>query len=237
MLKISLLTLSLTLIAIWVESSPIKLIFEDLDTDLTSSEDLYDVEEEDLDEFSKLLDDADEKSSSNSKAGSKVNTKGYKKKDTVNKGVQNKHNIQDLKKFFKLAGAKDRGSYDDGDVYAVSDALAANVAGTKADETRKYKKGSKTRGFHRIHHKDEYKKDRVFYEDDQTQGSIKKVDGTGVALRTAAGAGVHKGYFQHDRQEGAYGKQGYFDKGFLDKEFKGFSDAQGFDGSFSSSTR
>ncbi|CAB3233269.1 unnamed protein product [Arctia plantaginis] len=231
-------------ICYYVKSSPVKLDtlqFDNLDTDL--SELSYEVEEEDLDDFSKPLDDVDrtsksgsENSQDNAKSNLNVNTSGFKKKNTENKGVQSKHNIGDIKKFFNAAGVHDQGSYDDADIYALAEGIAAAVVGTDGIENRTYKKGTKTRGFHRVHHKDEYKKDQEFYEDDETSGTIKKVGAKAIGVKVGAGADFNKGHFHHDRQKGVYGKRGYLDKGYLNADTNAYSDSQGFDGSFKNSS-
>ncbi|KOB73699.1 Uncharacterized protein OBRU01_10274 [Operophtera brumata] len=216
-----------------VEAAPAglgSLEFDKLDTDLADLK--YEVEEEDLDDFSKLLDEAD-KTSGGIQVKTDVDTSGYKTKTASNKGSKSKHNIEDLKKFYKTAGVQDRGAYDDDEVYAQAEGYTGTAVGVKGNEDRKYRKGSKTRGFHRVHHKDEYKKDKVFYEDDETSGVINKVGAKGLGYKLKAGAGFNKGHFHHDRQKGVFGKRGYSDKGFSDKEFSDYADSQGFDGTFS----
>lgn len=231
--------LSLTFVCFLADSSPVglrTLEFDNLDSDLDHL--AYEVEEEDLDDFAKLLDDADEteNSSANNKAKTSLKTSGFKKKNTNKKGSNDKHNIQNLKKFYKTAGIHDQGAYDDDDSYAVVEGVAAQAVGVKGSEDRKYRKGTKTRGFHRVHHKDEYKKDKVFYEDDETKGTLKKVGAKGLGFRIGGGAGFNKGHFHHDHQKGIYGREGFADKGFANKKFNDYSDSQGFDGSFSSNS-
>lgn len=235
MLKNLCVILSLTVL-FRTDASPVKSSYEDLDSILDYG-DLYQIEEEDLEDFSKLFNTADDasKSAANSKTKTNVNTSGYKKKKTANKGIQSNHDIKDLKKFYKLAGVHDQGAFDDNDEYLQGDAVAVGALGMTVNENKTYKKGSKTRGFHRVHHKDEYKKDREFYEDDNTSGSTKKFGGNGLGFIGKAGGSINRGHFHHDRQKGIYGKQGYLDQGSLSKDLKGYSDLQGFDGSFSSS--
>lgn len=230
------LFLLLTLAVYWtVESAPFglgSLEFDNLDTNLADLK--YDVEEEDLDDFSKLLDETDKATSSgSSQATTGTNNSGYKKKTASKKGAKSKHNIEDLKKFFKTAGVHDQGAYDDDEVYAQAEGFAGTAVGIKGNEDRKYRKGTKTRGFHRVHHKDEFKKDKVFYEDDETSGVIKKVGAKGLGYKLKAGAGFDNGHFHHDRQKGVFGKRGYSDKGFSDKELFDYADSHGSDGSFS----
>lgn len=230
--------LSLTLVCFLVDSSPVglgTLEFDNLDSDIDHL--AYEVEEEDLDDFAKLLDNADEttkSSSANNKANTIVKTSGFKRKNTNNKGSNNKHNIQNLKRFYKSAGKHDQGAYDDDDLYAVVEGVAAQAVGVMGSEDRNYKKGTKSRGFHRVHHKDEYKKDKVFYEDDEIKGTLKKVGAKGLGFRIGAGAGFNKGHYHHDNQKGIYGREGFADKGFANRNFEDYSDSQGFDGSFTS---
>lgn len=229
--------LSITLVNYWAESSPAglgTLEFDKLDTDIADLS--YEVEEEDLDDIGKLLDYTDESYEDNSakdKTKTSVKTSGFKKKNKANKGLKTKHDIQDLKKLFKTAGVHDQGSFDDDEAYAIAEGAAEQAVGIKGNEDRTYRKGTKTRGFHREHHKDEYKKDKVFYEDDETKGTIKKIGAKGVGFRIGAGAEFDTGHFHHDRQKRLHGKQGYADKGFSEKQFKGYSNSQGFDGIFS----
>lgn len=228
--------LSLTVFCYWAESAPTNLgtlEYDNLDTDIADLK--YEVEEEDLDDFSKLLDEADDVKNSKKttdKSKTKVNTSGYKKKDTANKGLKSKQNIQNIKKFFKTGALHDEGEYDDDDAYAVAEGAAGTAVGIKGNENRKYRKGTKVKGFHHVHHKDEYKKDKEFYEDDETSGNIKKVGVKALGVKVGAGAGFQKGHFHHDRTKGVFGKEGYADKGFFDKQFSGFTDLQGFDAAF-----
>lgn len=229
---------SLTLVCFLADSSPVgldTLEFDNLDSDIDQV--AYEVEEEDLDDFAKLLDDADETTKSsgvNNNAKTTVKTLGFKRKNTNNKGSNNKHNIQNFKKFYKSAGLHDQGAYDDDDVYAVVEGVAAKAVGVKGSEDRNYKKGTKTRGFHRVHHKDEYKKDKVFYEDDETKGTLKKVGAKGLGFRIGGGAGFNKGHHHHDHLKGIYGRERFANKGFANNNFRDYSDSQGFDGSFNS---
>lgn len=230
--------LSLTLIYYWTEASPVKLgtlEFDKLDTDLDDLK--YEVEEEDLDDYSKLVDNADSSKSVNSgNENSKENgkTSTFKKKNTANKGLASNYNIEDLKKFFKVAGISDKGGYNIDDVYAAIAALASQTVGAKGTEERKYKKGTKTSGFHRVHHKDEYKKDKEFYEDEETTGNIKKVGGKVLGYKIGSGAVFDKGHYHNDRKKGIYGGEGYLGKGFIDKQYADYSNSQSLEDPFQS---
>ncbi|CAG9793388.1 unnamed protein product [Diatraea saccharalis] len=232
--------LSLTILRYWTEASPVNLgtlEFDRLDTDLDDLK--YEVEEENYDDFSKFLDEPDAAKSNsnlkNDKSKAKLKGSGFKKNATSSKGLKSNHNIQDLKKLFQIIGVKDQGSFNDDEIYAAVEGLIGEAVGAKGKEERKYKKGTKTKGFHRVHHKDEYKKDKEFYEDDETTGSIQKVGGKAVGYKIGGGVGFDKGHFHHDRQKGIFGKQGYLDKGFTNRDYSGYTDDQGFEGSYDNS--
>lgn len=203
--------------------------FDNLDTDLSDL--AYEVEEEDLDDFSKLLDAEDAATKDNAK--SSVKATGFQKENKAKKGLKAKQDVSDLKKFFKALGVRDDANFDDDAKYSLAEAAVAEAVGIKGKEDRTYRKGTKTRGFHRVHHKDEYKKDKVFYEDDETKGAINKVGAKGHGYSLSGGAGFNKGHIHHDRKKGVYGKQGYSDKGTFEKEYEGYGDSQGFDANFS----
>lgn len=227
------LCLILSLTACYVaESAPAGLgllEYDNLDTDLSKLR--YVVEKGNLKDFSKVLDDT-QLFDNNKDAKTRATLSGFKKKNTEDKGIKYKNDNVDLKKFFNIAAANDKGFYDDNGVYAVVKGIASKAIGVDGFENRKYKKGSKTRGFHRVQHKDEYEKDKTFYEDDEIEGAIKKVGAKAIGDKFAAGAGFKHGNYNHNGQKGIYGKQGYLDTGYFDKEFSGFSDSQGFDGSY-----
>ncbi|CAK1594100.1 unnamed protein product [Parnassius mnemosyne] len=180
--------LALTLACYWVESAPNGI--EDLDFDRSDS-DLsnvsYRIEDEDLDDFSRLIDDAYPNTKANNNAKTKVNNFGFKKKNIDSKGIKSKHNIQDLKRFLKSGELHDEELYDNDDEYTLSKGAGAKAIRVTGNEDRKYRKGTKTRGFHRIQHKDEYKKDKEIYEDDETSGIIKKIGAKGLGIRVNTG--------------------------------------------------
>ncbi|CAG5053515.1 unnamed protein product [Parnassius apollo] len=226
-------TLALTLACYWVESAPNSIEdmeFDRSDSDLSNVS--YRVEDEDLDDLSRLIDDAYPKTKANNNAKTRVNNFGFKKKNVDDKGIKSKHNLQDLKKFSKYGELHDEELYDNDDEYTLSKGTAAKAIRVTGNEDRKYRKGTKTRGFHRIQHKDEYKKDKEIYEDDETSGIIKKTGAKGLGIRVDAGKGYSKGHFHHDRNIGLHGKQGYLDKGASDKQYRRYSDSQGFDAYF-----
>lgn len=231
--------LSLTLILRWVKSLPLdlgSLEYDNLETDLSNLK--YESSGRDLNDFFKSTNEnvANDRSDKN-KSKVKTDISGFRNKNSDSTGLNLKYNIEDLKKFLKQVGLHDVGSYDDGAIYGIVKGLAAKGVDVTGNEERKYKKGTKSKGFHNISHKDEYNRNNEFYEEDETSGVIKKVGAKGLGFETRAGAGLKKGYFHHDLDKGLFGKQGASDKGTLNKELEKFADSQGFDAYFKSSDK
>ncbi|CAK1545445.1 unnamed protein product [Leptosia nina] len=214
--------LVVALICYWVEATPLNDASLDFNTDISNLK--YD--SNDLEDYLKYIegDNEDKK-------------KSMTKKKIANKGAKVNYNIKDLKNFFKSLGLKDDGSFDDSEVYGLTEAEAAKKVGIKGKENRTYKKGTKTRGFHRVQHKDEYKKDKEFYEDDEVSGSISKVGAKGFGYDISAGSGFDKGQFHHLRNKSLKGKQGFSDTGSAEKNFSGYSNAKDFDEYFDSENK
>ncbi|XP_068619911.1 uncharacterized protein [Battus philenor] len=210
-----------------VESAPNRL--EDLKFEDYEPNESYDTEKD----YSKFLDDDVSDKGDASKIiddiKSKVNLSGFKKQYSEDRGINTKHNIDDLKKFTKSGSLHDDRNYYDDAVYSVSKGISGKAVGITGEEDRKYKKGTKTRGYHRVQHKDEYKKDKEFYDDDKTSGVIKKTGVKGFGFGVSAGKEQNKYRYHNDRDKELVGEQSYFDKGNSNKEYDRHANTKGFD--------
>ncbi|CAH2054179.1 unnamed protein product, partial [Iphiclides podalirius] len=230
-----LFAMTLTLAWRWGETASKGLDYQsDLDSDFAP----YTLDEYDFDDFPELRDD-DQKGSTHhgdtsDSLPSKVNTTGYERKKTASKDLKSQHSIGDLKKFFKSRGLHDEGDYSDDDAHEISEGLASKAVKVTGNEERKYRKGTKTRGFHSIQHKDEYKKDKEIYGDDETSGFIKKTGNKRIGLAVDTGLGHSQRSFHNDHSKAVQGKQGFYDKGRSRKQNRAYSDYRGFNSYFDS---
>ncbi|PZC83027.1 hypothetical protein B5X24_HaOG208894 [Helicoverpa armigera] len=214
--KILCLVLTLTILCL-AESSPVNQrsvsAFDNFDGDGDALEQLYEV--------------STESSKKKDPAKSGVKYLGFVKKNIVDLGHHGKHNQGDLEQIFKKAKLRDHGKFDNVDAYALAEAIAATASADKARATRTYRKGKKTRGFHRVQHKDEYKKDQEFFEDDEVNKTINKVAAKGQGAKVSAGAKINRGVFEDEREKDFLAQQGFLDDGFVDREDQVFYNSLG----------
>lgn len=155
-----------------------------VDFDEDSVEDLrkLDVSEEDESE-SKVLPLKDFKHSKeseetyeeehSSKKGER-DRKGHKSRHGLKKGSKGSYDKEDHSHSYENEGDRKK-SYHDEDGYEKKHHEEGHkVSGGKHGEKKFHKKGSKTTGYHNVYHKDEFKKEHVFYDTSDHSGNFKK---------------------------------------------------------------
>ncbi|XP_058465798.1 uncharacterized protein LOC131439142 [Malaya genurostris] len=148
------------------------------------------------------------------------------KKNEHRKGFNSKHRLKKGKNGYyanenhshSYAGKGDRmKSYHDEDSYHKDhhDEAHRNHGG-KHSEKKYHKKGSKTTGYHNIYHKDEYKKEKIFYDTADHTRHYKKYGSS------------HK---EHSNDEGDFSKGGRRKESHWErkKSYKGHSDDGKYD--------
>ncbi|CAD1475734.1 unnamed protein product [Heterotrigona itama] len=97
-----------------------------------------------------------------------------------------------------------------------------------------YKKGYKTNGYHNVFHKDEYKKETEFYDDDHKKGHFEEYEELDEGYKSDEGdfkkGGRHSS--GHDYQD--RGKKGRYDKGRRDNQDQGHRAEKGEESYYSS---
>ncbi|RZC40206.1 hornerin-like [Asbolus verrucosus] len=137
---------------------------------------------------------------------------GYKSVQEYDKGSQGKHDNQAHKEHYSEEGGNKAAHQEVGAHYGKKEEAAKGSEGASFSQSDSHKKGSKTTGFHRVHHKDEYKKDHTFYDESDSRGHFSKHGDFNAHHANEKGA-FEKG----GREEGAYQAGEHGEKGFLDK--------------------
>lgn len=90
-----------------------------------------------------------------------------------------------------------------------------------------HKKGHKTKGFHNVYHKDEYKKDTAFYDDAHKSGNFEKHGEFRDHHASAEGEFKKGAHHKSGHAKTEAGKEGKFDRGHDHEESKGHKNAEG----------
>lgn len=109
------------------------------------------------------------------------------------------------------------------------------VQGTKGAsfaENNSYNKGSDTKGFHNVHHKEEYKKNSKFYDQNNKNGHFRRYGDFGATLLAASGGSRKGSDYRQGYKGGDYGKKGFVEQGALYNAGKQYAGANGYDGHY-----
>lgn len=78
------------------------------------------------------------------------------------------------KGYHDQSGGTKQGHNDQGQFYASNHEEGEGNKGQQFQEAKGHKKGSKTTGYHKVYHKDEYKKDHSFYDESDKRGQFSR---------------------------------------------------------------
>lgn len=124
----------------------------------------------------------------------------------------------------------------DGHKLADSDSKVYYSEGHKAENGKEggehfqsegHKKGSKTTGFHKVYHKDEYKKDHTFYDEADSKGFYEKYGDHHANHGSKAGHHVKGANSEGSYHEDHAGKSGKHEKGHHNDEKEGYEGKSG----------
>lgn len=103
------------------------------------------------------------------KKNGKESNKDYKKEFKFSKGKKGSYNREHNGGDFGEDGGKKSSHYDEHKKQSEHESEGKHEKGGKFDAKKHHKKGSKSKGYHNVFMKDEYKKDHTFYgENDKT---------------------------------------------------------------------
>ncbi|XP_066144182.1 uncharacterized protein [Euwallacea fornicatus] len=163
------------------------------------------------------------------KFGDKLD-KGYNVVDEYSKGVKGKFNNQYAKGYYDNTGGNKNSFYDKGTQFNGDVAGGAIVLGGALGEKEFHDKGSKTTGYHKMYHKDDYNKQHKFYDKADRKGHFVKYGDFQATKDQAAGQWVDGVLHAERNGENKYGIKDQSDKGKFEDTSKGFNREDGQEG-------
>lgn len=130
---------------------------------------------------------------------------------------------------YSISEAKQNGNHNAANHYANQHQSGNAHRGGSFSNEKGHDKGSKTTGYHKVLHKDEFKKDHSFYDKADKKGFFNRY-GDFDAKKSANEGSFKKGGNHDSGFKGEnYGIKGESDRGKFVGENKGYNGAKGFD--------
>lgn len=145
------------------------------------------------------------------KAEGHKSEKDYKKKEAFDKGEEEKHASHHHKGSGSEQGGEKKGHVDEAKKYSEGHESSSGAKATDFLHKKGHKKGHKKSGFHTVHHKDEFKKDEHFFDEEHDLGD-ESVHG-------------HSGS-EHAHKHGGEKKAGHHNSGYNEAHHKKHGDKE-----------
>lgn len=137
-----------------------------------------------------------------SKKGEK-GRKGHKSSHGLKKGSKGSYGKEDHSTSYANEGDRKKSYHDEDGYQKKHHDEEHRTRGGKHGEKKFHKKGSKTTGYHNVYHKDEFKKEHIFYDTSDHSGNFKKYGSS------------HK---EHSNEEEDFAKGGHKEEGHSRKK-------------------
>lgn len=156
-------------------------------------------------------------------------SKGYNSKGYHAKGESGHYGKKHDEGEYEEAEGEKKGHHDEAAAHGKHYASGEGYKGGDHGHKKHFSKGEDVSGYHKVFHKDEYKKDHDFYDVADKSGHFKK-HGYENAHHGAEKGGHEKGG-HHDSafNKGGFGKAGYHAKGHIDDADHGHDAKEGYD--------
>ncbi|CAG9855949.1 unnamed protein product [Phyllotreta striolata] len=153
--------------------------------------------------------------------------KGYSNRDEYAAGSKGSREAEQKKGFYDVRGGGKRGHRLQEGHYA-DERRAGEAAGGGSFAVEKSRdKGSKTTGYHKVYHKDEYKKNKSFYDKKDQKGYFNRYGDFKEKTSSDAGRSSAGGSLDSAYRDGKFGVEGRKETGKYSGEAEGYRGAKG----------
>ncbi|KAF5296253.1 hypothetical protein FQA39_LY12590 [Lamprigera yunnana] len=159
----------------------------------------------------------------------KEGNSAYKNVEEFDKGLKSKHDSESHQGYYNTKGGDKDGHYESSTYFTKDNEADKGSKGGSYSESSGHKKGSKTTGYHKVYNKDEYKKDRSFYDESDRRGNFNKYASSDSNHERKEGDFEKGGRSNYGFNEANQGENGSYDKGHYNANNREFSDQQGKD--------
>ncbi|KAL0128972.1 hypothetical protein PUN28_003983 [Cardiocondyla obscurior] len=157
--------------------------------------------------------------------------KGYNKQVEFDVGERGQHDKSRQQEFYDVKTGQEKRHDNVARNYEHHDETESGKKNSSHGQTSYHKKGQKTKGFHKIYHKDEYKKHTDFYDESHKEGYFDKHSVADEHHNAAEGSFERGGHHESEFDDENSGKQKFYDKGYNQNRDKGYNKEKGDDSS------
>lgn len=153
--------------------------------------------------------------------------KGFKSQDHFAKGESGQYGKEHHEGHYDEGKGLKKGHHDEAAAHGKHYAAGENYKGGDHGHKQHFSKGEDVTGYHKVFHKDEFKKDHDFYDVADKSGHFSKHGAEEANHKSQKGG--HKGAGHHDSafNKGGFGKNGFQAKGHIDDNDLGHSAEEG----------
>ncbi|XP_055591443.1 histidine-rich glycoprotein-like [Uranotaenia lowii] len=147
---------------------------------------------------------------------------GHKSNHGVKKGNKGSYDKEDHSHSYANEGDRKKSYHDEDSHHNHHHAQAHQSKGGKHGEKKYHKKGSKTTGYHNVFHKDEFKKEHIFYDTADHSGHFKKYGSAHKHHANEAEDYVKGGHKEEAHSEKKDSRRGHSEEGKYDSHHHDF---------------
>ncbi|KOC69589.1 hypothetical protein WH47_05532 [Habropoda laboriosa] len=159
--------------------------------------------------------------------GGENGEKGYETREKYSKGERGSKDDEHQEGYYKNKGGHKKGHVDEAEEHGSHEEEEGGKDGSNYGHLSHHKKGHKTNGFHNVYHKDEYKKESDFYDDDHKKGHFDEYEEFDKGYKSVEGGFKKGGHHSSDHDDQDSGRKGYYDKGHRDSQDQGHKNEEG----------
>ncbi|KAG8336567.1 hypothetical protein J6590_042084 [Homalodisca vitripennis] len=158
--------------------------------------------------------------------------KGHNHEEGYSKGKSEQHAQDEDKGYSVEKGGDTKSHLDKTSQYAAGHQASEGAKGSDFHKEKGHKKGHKKSGFRTVHHKDEYKRNEEFYDEEHTSGDEKHQGHKTQEHLEKSGGEDEKSHLDSGNHQESHGHEGGHEKGQGHTQQKGYQKEKGHSGHY-----
>ncbi|KAJ2954887.1 hypothetical protein O0L34_g3208 [Tuta absoluta] len=156
-------------------------------------------------------------------------SKAYKSEDNHQDGDSGHYSNEQEKENYKQNKQEADTHYDEADTQGKHAKSTQSYKGSNHGHKKHFSKGEDVTGYHKVFHKDDFKKDHDFYDVADNSGHFNKYENSNKKHNSEEGRKKKGAHHTSGYENAAFGKAGFRAKNQVDENKEGYSSEEGHD--------